>query len=143
MLDLFLYTCCYSISSLQSPSYSFPLSLFNSNGGSEPQTRDLRAQQWQHEDSPHQSRMHHHLLICSRKRWFFFFFVPIPHFQLFVTFDHVCVFTDSWHALCFEGVLSDVVLGLDSVESYEVPFNFAISLIEILASIVMGSFALA
>lgn len=73
----------------------------------------------------------------------FFFFVPIPHFQLFVTFDHVCVFTDSWHALCFEGVLSDVVLGLDSVESYEVPFNFAISLIEILASIVMGSFALA
>lgn len=74
MLDLFLYTCCYSISSLQSPSYSFPLSLFNSNGGSEPQTRDLRAQQWQHEDSPHQSRMHHHLLICSRKRWFFFSF---------------------------------------------------------------------
>lgn len=93
-----------------------PLSLSLFNGGSEPESRDLWAQQWHNASPPHQSRLHYHLPLCTQQRWFasslsdfcFFFF---NFFFLFsVTCDDDCfVFVSfrcvvrccSWPWLCW------------------------------------------
>lgn len=44
---------------------------FNFNGGSKPETRALRAQQWNHAGPHHQCRLHNHVLVCAwQRRWF-------------------------------------------------------------------------